>query len=140
LKVRLDDVMQSLFYPYDAVYLYYIPLETVLMFRGGNIFGKAVHGIATLQDARDREGDFIALPDLGEAGRLKVMHGFVQTLPEGETRDKVEELLKEENPEIRLEYFLRGKNLLLDWFTYRDHVYREFSRKWCEEMELEWIE
>ena len=52
----------------------------------------------------------------------------------------MEELLKEENPEIRLEYFLRGKNLLLDWFTYRDHVYREFSRKWCEEMELEWIE
>lgn len=140
MKVRLDDVMQSLFYPYDAVYLYYIPLETVLMFRGGMIFGKAVHGIATIEDAKQRQEEFISLPDLGEAGRLKVMQGFAQTLPEGEVRDEVVQLLREEDPEARLEYYLRGEKRLLDWFTYRDHVYREFSKKWCEEMELEWIE
>ena len=30
MKIRLDDVMQSFSFPFDAVYYYYIPLETVL--------------------------------------------------------------------------------------------------------------
>jgi hypothetical protein len=47
MKIRLDDVMQSFSYPFNAVYYYYIPLETVLMFMGGVIYGKAVHGISS---------------------------------------------------------------------------------------------
>ena len=46
MKIRLDDVMQSFSFPFEAAYYYYIPLETVLMFVGGLIYGKAVNGIA----------------------------------------------------------------------------------------------
>ena len=42
MKIRLDDVMQSFSFPFEAAYYYYIPLETVLMFVGGMIYGKAV--------------------------------------------------------------------------------------------------
>lgn len=52
MKIRLDDVMQSFSYPFNAVYYYYIPLETVLMFMGGVIYGKAVHGISTEDDVK----------------------------------------------------------------------------------------
>ena len=62
MKIRLDDVMQSFSYPINAVYYYYIPLETVLMFVDGVIYGKAVHGISTEKDVAEHEGDFIKLP------------------------------------------------------------------------------
>ena len=54
--------MQSFSYPINAVYYYYIPLETVLMFVDGVIYGKAVHGISTEKDVAEHEGDFIKLP------------------------------------------------------------------------------
>ena len=139
MKIRLDDVMQSLSYPYDAAYFYYIPLETVLMFRGGRIFGKAVHDIATLEDVKRRKKDFIALPDLGEKGRRMVMLGFARTLPEGETRERVHEAASGPDPENALDNVLRDEGLLLNWFNYRDEIYRDFSQKWCEEMGLDWI-
>ena len=80
MKIRLDDAMQSFSYPFDAVYYYYIPLETVLMFVGGLIYGKAVNGISSEEDVRKHPGDFIMLPQIGEEGRLKVMKGFLKAM------------------------------------------------------------
>ena len=68
MKIRLDDVMQSLSFPFNAVYYYYIPLETVLMFMDGMIYGKAVYGISSEEDVRKHSEDFIKLPDIGEEG------------------------------------------------------------------------
>ena len=73
MKIRLDDVMQSLSFPLNAVYYYYIPLETVLMFMDGMIFGKAVYGISSEEDVLRHGEDFIKLPDIGDEGRRKVM-------------------------------------------------------------------
>ena len=66
MKIRLDDVMQSFSYPINAVYYYYIPLETVLMFVEGVIYGKAVHGISSEKDVAEHSEDFIKLPQIGE--------------------------------------------------------------------------
>ena len=54
MKIRLDDVMQSLSFPFNAVYYYYIPLETVLMFMDGMIYGKAVYGISSEEESTVR--------------------------------------------------------------------------------------
>ena len=89
MKIRLDDVMQSFSYPFDAAYYYYIPLETVLMFMNGMIYGKAVHDITTEDDVKEHEEDFIKLPDLGENGRHKVMHGFLSAIPDGDAKERV---------------------------------------------------
>ena len=62
--------MQSFSYPINAVYYYYIPLETVLMFVDGVIYGKAVHGISTEKDVAEHEGDFIKLPQAESHGGL----------------------------------------------------------------------
>ncbi|MBQ3392945.1 MAG: hypothetical protein IJG52_06025 [Lachnospiraceae bacterium] len=140
MKIRLDDVMQSLSYHNETVYMYYIPLETVLMFRNGQIFGKPVDGITDMYDVNDRKHDFIALPDLGDRGRKKVMIAFVQSLPEGPLRDRAMDALDAENPGRELEEVLRRERRLLDWFSYRDGIYSEFSKTWCEETGLEWIE
>lgn len=137
MKIRLDDIMQSFSYPFNAVYYYYIPLETVLMFANGVIYGKAVHGIATEEDVRKHADDFIRLPDLGEEGRKKVMSGFVAALPAG-VGAKIRKALDENG----LQYFenaIREEKLLLAWFNYRDGIYTEFSRRWCEENDLELI-
>ena len=84
MKIRLDDVMQSFSYPIDAVYYYYIPLETVLMFVSGEIYGKAVHGISTEKDVTEHAEALIKLPQIGEEGRRKVMEGFVKAIPQEE--------------------------------------------------------
>ena len=139
MKIRLDDVMQSFSYPFNAVYYYYIPLETVLMFMEGMIYGKAVHGIATEDDVRKFQEDFIKLPDLGENGRLKVMNGFISALPDESAKEKIRTAM-EQNGHEGFEAAVREEKLLLSWFNYRDGIIREFSRRWCEENGLELIE
>ena len=69
MKIRLDDVMQSFSFPFEAAYYYYIPLETVLMFVGGLIYGKAVNGIASEEDVRKHSDSFIELPRIGRRRR-----------------------------------------------------------------------
>jgi hypothetical protein len=139
MKIRLDDVMQSFSYPFHATYYYYIPLETVLMFMNGMIYGKAVHGITTEEDVKARKEDFIKLPDLGENGRYKVMYGFMSAIPDGSAKEKVLAGLAERGFE-GFDEAVREEKLLLKWFNYRDGIIKEFSRRWCRENGLELIE
>ena len=87
MKIRLDDVMQSMSYPFDAAYYYYIPLETVLMFHNGRIYGKAVFGISDESDVEKNKDEFIRLPDLGKKGHAMIMKGFAKQVKDEETRE-----------------------------------------------------
>ncbi len=140
MKIRLDDVMQSLSYPFNANYYYYIPLETVLMFMDGKIYGKAVNEISTLQDVARHSSDFIALPNLGEEGRRKVMNGFVRSLPKGEARSNLHATLKMRDTDEYFENAVREEGLLLEWYNYREEVHMEFARRWCAQANLECVE
>ena len=137
MKIRLDDVMQSLSFPLNAVYYYYIPLETVLMFMDGMIFGKAVYGISSEEDVLRHGEDFIKLPDIGEEGRRKVMTGFINTIGDDRAKEKLHGAL---SGGLRaFEAALREQHRIMDWYNYRESVYTEFSRKWCEKEGLELI-
>ena len=126
MKIRLDDVMQSFSYPIDAVYYYYIPLETVLMFVGGMIYGKAVQGISSEKDAIERPDDFLKLPQIGEEGRRKVMEGFLKVIPQEEVKARIRERIREYGLH-RFEDAVREERLLIEWYNYRDEIYCEFS-------------
>ena len=139
MKIRLDDVMQSFSYPINAVYYYYIPLETVLMFVDGVIYGKAVHGISTEKDVAEHEGDFIKLPQIGEEGRRKVMEGFLKAIPQEEVKARIKGRIGEYGLH-RFEDAVREERLLIEWYNYRDEIYCEFSRRRCETNELDLIE
>ncbi len=131
--------MQSFSYPINAVYYYYIPLETVLMFVDGVIYGKAVHGISTEKDVAEHEGDFIKLPQIGEEGRRKVMEGFLKAIPQEEVKARIKGRVGEYGLH-RFEDAVREERLLIEWYNYRDEIYCEFSRRWCETNELDLIE
>jgi len=139
MKIRLDDVMQSFSYPFDAVYYYYIPLETVLMFSGGVIYGKAVHGISSEEDVREHAGDFIKLPQIGEEGRRKVMKGFLDTVLEDDVKERIIEAVKVHGIH-HFENAVSEERMLIAWYNYRDEIYSEFSRRWCSTNGLELIE
>ena len=131
--------MQSFSYPINAVYYYYIPLETVLMFVDGVIYGKAVHGISTEKDVAEHEGDFIKLPQIGEEGRRKVMEGFLKAIPQEEVKARIKGRIGEYGLH-RFEDAVREERLLIEWYNYRDEIYCEFSRRRCETNELDLIE
>lgn len=137
MKIRLDDVMQSLSFPFNAVYYYYIPLETVLMFVDGMIYGKAVYGISSEEDVRQHSGDFIKLPDIGEEGRRKVMLGYINTIADEQTKKRIRDSLS--GGISGFESIVREQQRIMDWYNYREKVYTEFSRQWCEQQGLELI-
>lgn len=137
MKIRLDDVMQSFSYPFNAVYYYYIPLETVLMFVRGAIYGKAVHGISTLEDVRRHKEDFIRLPEIGDEGRRKVMMSFLDMLGDVKAKKRLRETAEEGVQSF--ENALGEERLLLTWYNYRDDIYREFSLRWGKENGLDII-
>ena len=138
MKIRLDDVMQSFSFPFEAAYYYYIPLETVLMFVGGLIYGKAVNGIASEEDVRKHSDSFIELPRIGEEGRRKVMKGFLEAVSNPELKKK---MISAADADALAEFedLLREKRLLIAWYNYRDDVYSEFAKRWCEANGLELI-
>lgn len=141
MKIRLDDAMQSFSFPFDAVYYYYIPLETVLMFMGGMIYGKAVNGVSSEADIMKHPDDFIMLPRIGAEGRMKVMKGFLETL-DWEAGSRVREKLgrADESPDMAaFESVLGEEKLLIAWYNYRDGIYGELARRWCEANGLEII-
>ena len=138
MKIRLDDVMQSVFCPLHASYYYYIPLETVLMFMDGVIYGKTVDGISSEKDILQHKDDFIRLPSIGEEGRDKVMMSFISSLG-----DEAARLRLREAAEKGMQYFdsmLTEERLLIRWLNYRDDIYMEFSRRWIRDNGLELIE
>ena len=141
MKIRLDDAMQSFSFPFDAVYYYYIPLETVLMFMGGMIYGKAVNGISSEADVKKHPDDFIMLPQIGAEGRMKVMKGFLEALDKeagGRIRGKLGGT--GELPDMSVfENILGEEKLLIAWYNYRDGIYGELARRWCEANGLEMI-
>ena len=138
MKIRLDDVMQSFSFPFEAAYYYYIPLETVLMFMGGLIYGKAVNGIASEEDVRKHSDSFIELPRIGEEGRRKVMKGFLEAVSNPELKKK---MISAADADALAEFedLLREKRLLIAWYNYRDDVYSEFAKRWCETNGLELV-
>ena len=138
MKIRLDDVMQSFSFPFEAAYYYYIPLETVLMFVGGLIYGKAVNGISSEEDVRKHSDSFIELPRIGEEGRRKVMKGFLEAVSNPELKKKM--ISAADADEVaEFENLLREKRLLIAWYNYRDDVYSEFAKRWCEANGLELV-
>ena len=137
MKIRLDDVMQSLSFPFNAVYYYYIPLETVLMFMDGMIYGKAVYGISSEEDVRKHSEDFIKLPDIGEEGRRKVMLGYINTIDDETMKKRITDSLS--GGIGAFENSVREEHRIMDWYNYREKVYTEFSRQWCEQQDLELI-
>ena len=138
MKIRLDDVMQSFSFPFEAAYYYYIPLETVLMFVGGLIYGKAVNGIASEEDVRKHSDSFIELPRIGEEGRRKVMKGFLEAVSNPELKKKMISAADAEGV-AEFENLLREERLLIAWYNYRDDVYSEFAKRWCEANGLELV-
>ena len=137
MKIRLDDVMQSLSFPFNAVYYYYIPLETVLMFMDGMIYGKAVYGISSEEDVRKHSEDFIKPPDIGEEGRRKVMLGYINTIDDETMKKRITDSLS--GGISAFESIVREEHRIMDWYNYREKVYTEFSRQWCEQQDLELI-
>ena len=138
MKISLDDVMQSFSFPFEAAYYYYIPLETVLMFVGGLIYGKAVNGIASEEDVRKHSDSFIELPRIGEEGRRKVMKGFLEAVSNPELKKKMISAA-DADAVAEFENLLREKRLLIAWYNYRDDVYSEFAKRWCEANGLELV-
>lgn len=138
MKIRLDDVMQSVSCPFKASYYYYIPLETVLMFMNGVIYGKSIDGISSEKDILRQKEDFIKLPEIGEEGREKVMMSFISSLG-----DEAAKVRLREAAEKGIEYFdsiLTEERLLIRWINFRDDIYMEFSRRWSRDNGLELIE
>ena len=138
MKIRLDDVMQSVSCPFRASYYYYIPLETVLMFMNGVIYGKSIDGISSEKDIARQKEDFIKLPEIGEEGREKVMMSFISSLG-----DEAAKVRLREAAEKGIEYFdsiLTEERLLIRWINFRDDIYMEFSRRWSRDNGLELIE
>ena len=138
MKIRLDDVMQSVSCPFKASYYYYIPLETVLMFMNGVIYGKSIDGISSEKDVLQHQDEFLKLPGIGEEGREKVMMSFISSLG-----DEAAKVRLREAAEKGIEYFdsiLTEERLLIRWINFRDDIYMEFSRRWSRDNGLELIE
>lgn len=66
------------------------------------------------------------------------MKGFLEAVPNSELKKKMVGAADAEGV-AEFENVLREERLLIAWYNYRDEVYSEFAKRWCEANGLELI-
>ena len=97
-----------------------------------------VIGISSEEDVRKHADNFIKLPQIGEEGRRKVMKGFLEAVPNSDLKKRMISAVDAEGA-AEFENVLREERLLIAWYNYRDEVYSEFAKRWCEANGLDLI-
>lgn len=89
--------------------------------------------VINLHDLKENPGDYIQLPVKDESYELNIMMEFCNSFSDIKVPDKVEN-------EEDLKKIIQDKELLSEWYDYREYREREIAIEWCNENNIEYVE
>jgi hypothetical protein len=87
--------------------------------------------VNNLHDLNEHPEDYIQLPVKDESYELNMMMEFCNSFNDINMTDKT---LNEEE----LKKIIQDKNLLSEWYDYREYVEKEIAIEWCKENNIEY--
>ena len=88
--------------------------------------------VINLNDLEENPEDYIQLPVKDESYELNIMKEFCNSFSDVSIPDKIEN-------EEDLKKIIQEKNLLCEWYDYREYREREIAIEWCNEHNIEYI-
>lgn len=147
MKVELNDVIEAIEFENELLNHFYNKKTGVIIYKED--FTTASYNaedikrldeleewerelVINLHDLKENPEDYIQLPVKDESYELNIMMEFCNSFSDIIMPDKIE---KEED----LRKIIQDKNLLSEWYDYREYREREIAIKWCDENNIEYI-
>lgn len=97
--------------------------------------------ILNLQDLKENTQDYIQLPQKDESDELKMMIDFCNSFSDISLEDSLDKDLAHEKVKLQqVKKIIQDKELINEWYDYRDDTEREIAIKWCNDNNIEYIE
>ena len=137
MKVELNDVIEAIEFENELLNHFYNKKTGVIIYKED--FTTASYNaedIKRLDELEEWERELVInlhdLKENPESYELNIMMEFCNSFSDISMPDKIE---KEED----LRKIIQDKNLLSEWYDYREYREREIAIKWCDENNIEYI-
>jgi hypothetical protein len=97
-------------------------------------------GTAQALEYLNNEEDYVSLPDEYEIDEYEMMERFCLAVELDEDRQRLLDAIDGRGAFRRFKDLIRQLGLEDDWYQFRDEVYLEVARQWCEENEISYEE
>lgn len=139
MKAKLRDVIEALdFANQEAQYFYSIKTEEILMVWDGMVNGDDNQEL--IDEIEENFDEYIALPDQYEMDEYSMMEEFVENLSENKIKIELSDAIQGRGAFRRFKDTLHYLGLEQKWYKFRNDLYEETARKWCEKNGIEIIE
>ena len=138
-RVDLEDLVSAMAYANKTGdYYYHKPSEQVVLrvnpvFSGFSAMGAYVETDELAADIKANPKDYIHVPVLGLNENFRIMAGYAGTLPEGEAKDHLTQILKSSYPFRAFGRAVSSLDLSRDYEEYRLDAIRDIAAEWCRE-------
>ena len=148
MKVELKDVIEAIEFENELLNHFYNKKTGVIIYKEDfettNYTSEDINRINELEewereivnnlfDLNKHPEDYIQLPVKDESYELNMMMEFCNSFSDINMPDKIES-------EEELKKIIQDKNLLSEWYDYREYVEKEIAIDWCNENNIEYVE
>lgn len=141
-KANLEDIVNAMAYANKAGdYYYHRPTQEIVLkvnpvFSGFTPMGMSVETGELVADIKANPKDYIHVPVLGLNENYQIMKGFTETLPGGEVRAHLTEILGSAYPFRTFGRAVSSLGLSTEFEEYRLDAIRDYAVEWCRENDL----
>lgn len=156
MKVYLKDVIESIELENELLNHFYNKKTGVIIYRED--FSTSAYSAAdinridefeewekelilNLQDLKENPEDYIQLPQKNEGDELKMMIDFCNSFSDISLENNLDKDSSDEKVKLQqVKKIIQDKELINEWYDYRDDTEREIAIKWCNDNNIEYIE
>ena len=80
----------------------------------------------------------IILPTQYEINEYQMMEDFIETVESSEIKNNLQRLIQGKGTFRRFKDYCAERNIIQDWYDFRDKKYKEIAIDWCKQNELEY--
>lgn len=96
--------------------------------------------IESLHDLEINPQDYIQLPVISEISEFKILSQFCNSFSDLSIENIIKDNMDEVKKIQKIKRLLEDKNMLNDWYDYREQSERQIAKEWCSLNNIEYIE
>lgn len=156
MKVYLKDVIESMEFENELLNHFYNKKTGVIIYKED--FSTSAYSaedinrlnefeewerelICNLQDLKENPDDYIQLPQKDESYELKMMMDFCNSFSDLSLENNLDINSVDEKTKLhKIKQIIQDKELINEWYDYREDTEKELAIKWCDDNNIEYIE
>lgn len=155
MKVNLSDVIECIEFENESLNHYYNKKTGIIVYRESsqsctykaedynniNDFEEWERElIESLYDLKCNPQDYIQLPCLDEVNEFKILVQFCNSFSDLSIDNIIKENIDEVKKIQKIKRLIEDKNMLNDWYDYREQSEKEIAENWCRINNIEYVE